>query len=199
MSEITITTCANCSGNPADGGDLAWTKCRENGGCPCACHLGSAQIEMCEFGTDPFTDAERAALARYNCRVLGVPDCFDCNELAGIPAEFTVPEVTGMFRSFYGLLTEWRTAIRTLHDDLIELGLNHTVPISNPHGEAFRIMPVSLAAWRYLQAEVADYLAARDGHRTLVIEYFLGHDESGDKFDYIHQGEESLHDWSNQG
>ena len=169
---IIAALCSNCAGG--DGIEA----CRRDGGCSCGCHLGSAQIELCEFETEPFTDAERGYLAQYNCRVLGIPDCFDVHCLDTIPGEFTVPDVTSMFRSYYGLLTEWRAALFDLTGDL-----------KDDAGA------LSVAARRYLQMEAGDYIGARDAHRTLVIEYFLGHNEHGDKFDYISEADETLADW----
>lgn len=146
--------------------------------------IGSTTLEICEFETDPFTDDERASIARYTCRVAGVPDCFDVNTLAAIPGEFSVGDVIMMFRSYYGMLADWRSAVHDLRGDLTDLGLHHGVPYAYPHGEAFSVMPLSVAATRYLQMEMADYIAARDGHRVLIAEYFIGHNEHGDPFDY---------------
>ena len=163
MTQTTPTTstlCANCAGG--DG----FESCRRDGGCSCACHLSAAEMEMCEYGTDPFTADERGAIARYGCRVAGVPDCFDSPTLDGIPDEFSVGDVIGMFRAWSTMLTEWREAIRTLREDLTD-------------GR-----PLSVAGRRYLQYEMTDWKVAQEGHRVLIAEYFLGHDQYGDRFEH---------------
>lgn len=123
------------------------------------------RIEACELETDPFTDDERAAIDRYNDNINGTPDCFDVNTMACIPDEFTIADTTNMFRSYFGLLRDWRGHLEALADDLADDGVS-----------------LSTAARRYLQYELTDWKTAQEGHRALVIEYLLGTDEHGSRF-----------------
>lgn len=162
MTESTTTyigaLCENCRGG--DG----FESCRRDGGCGCGCHLCLAQMESCEFDTDPFTTDERIDIARYNSRIGGIPDCFDCHTIDTIPGEFTLPIVLDMLRSYFGLLNEWREAITTLAEDLAD-------------GQ-----PMSEAGRRYLGMELASWKQAQEAHRVLVIEWALGRDQYGDAF-----------------
>ena len=123
-----------------------------------------SRIQLCEFETERFTADERAAIAEFCERITGVPDCFDVNTMACIPEEFTIADTTNMFRSYFGLLRDWRGHLADLADDLAD-GVT-----------------LSTAARRYLQYELADWKTAQEEHRALVIEYLLGTDEHGSRF-----------------
>lgn len=124
-----------------------------------------ARIEACEFAAFPLAADERAAIARYNEAITGVPDCFDVNTMACIPEEFTIADTTNMFRSYFVMLRDWRGHLADLADDFTDDG-----------------QPLSEAARRYLQFGLNDWKTAQEEHRALVIEYLLGTDDHGSRY-----------------
>ena len=79
-----------------------------------------ARFGLCEFGTDPFTCGELAALTRYEKAVEGIPDCFGCHTPDMFADGMSQCEAAGIFRAWSGLLNNWREATRTLQEDLTD-------------------------------------------------------------------------------
>jgi hypothetical protein len=138
-------------------------------------------IEIAELGTEPLTQAERDAISAYCQRITGVPDCFDLvpeDSLGVLADEFTHAETPDLIRSWFRMLGDWRDAITVLAEDLAEAAGN-AVPST-----AFPLV-MSEAATRYVGHELLEWHQALEGWRWGTIEFFLGKDEHGYRFDHF--------------
>src|SRR5260370_91197 len=138
-----------------------------------------AESEIVELGTEPLTQAERDAIGAYCQRIGGVPDCFDLvpeDGLGSLADEFTHAETPDLIRSWFRMLGEWRDAITVLAEDLAEAAANTIPSIAFPP-------TISEAATRYVGHELLDWHQALEGWRWGTIEFFLGKDEHGYRFD----------------
>lgn len=125
------------------------------------------QLDHCQHGTTPFTEAELNAITRYARSVQGIPDTFDGLDAASVwdfRAEYGNTAAHGMLRGHFRLIGQWQEAYTVLKLD----GLPR-----DAEGD------FSPAAVRFLGVElVALQNAARALHAALA-EYVLGRDENG--------------------
>jgi hypothetical protein len=137
--------------------------------------------EIAEIGAEPLTRAEHEAIQAYCERVTGVPDCFDLAEDDGVghfPEEFTHEDKVGLIKSWFAMLGDWRAVITDLAEDLAEAAGNALPCCSWPP-------EMSEAATRYVGAELFHWHKALEGWRWGMIEFFLGRDQYGYRFDHF--------------
>jgi hypothetical protein len=127
------------------------------------------QLDHCQHGTTPFTEAELNAITRYARSVQGIPDTFeglDATSIRNFGAEF--PEVgtaaIGMMRGHFRLIGQWQEAYTVLKLDGLPRGAE---------GE------FSAAAVRFLGRELVDLQNAARALHAALAEYVLGRDENG--------------------
>jgi hypothetical protein len=137
--------------------------------------------EIAEIGTEPLTQLEHDAIRRYSERIKGVPDCFDLvpdDGVGGFGEDFTHDDTVKLIKDWFAMLGDWRSAIADLAEDLAE-AIGNTLPsISWPPA-------MSATATRYVGSELLQWHRALEGWRWGTIEFFLGRDEHGDRFDHF--------------
>ena len=125
------------------------------------------QLDHCQHGTQPFTEAELDAITRYARSLQGIPGVFDgltVDSICNFRDEFGDTAALGMIRGDFRLIDQWQEAYTVLKLD----GL--------PRDDEGEFSP---AAVRFLGIElVAVQNAARALHAALA-EYVLGRDENG--------------------
>jgi hypothetical protein len=145
-------------------------------------------IERAEIGNEPLTGAEREAIKRYCDRIAGVPDCFDLaheDGLGSMPEAFTHAEMAQLIKDYFEMLGDWRSAIADLAEELAEAIGNIVPTIGWPPA-------MSGAATRYVGSEMLDWHRALEGWRWGTIEFFLGRDKYGSRFDHFAPRPEDL-------
>lgn len=128
-------------------------------------------IEASELGTTPFTEAERAAIARYAEKACGIPGWAAGNDIT-LPCRDSFPGIREAMRADLRLLNRWDDAIGNLR---WELGV-----IKNPEMAGVdAVAPPSTAGLRYIGHELTRCRAALDRWRQGVCEHYLGCTGSG--------------------
>lgn len=118
-----------------------------------------------EFETEPFTEAERTGLARFEAAVYesGLRDCFDQFDAQSIrhhADEFGELAVRSLLKEFAGYLQQWHLALDGLLGDMLTCTSEYS--------------RYSIAAGRYLEAKATQYHRTRQDFEYAVTVWMLG-------------------------